>query len=312
MSNSITFKFINCFCISFLLILAINDNAFSQRKRVKDSSAVQKVTATIPNTELRTLYSKLFDQEFNIFIQLPMTYNPDSSNIYPVMYVTDANRCFPLVANISTLLGFPKTEFPEIIVVGIGYKIKGMEDWAAWRTRDLTPTNVPATDKNTQELLSTLSGKDIIVKSGGATKFLDFIISELIPFIESNYHVSKTDKALAGYSYGGLFALYALFKHPEAFNRYFSGSPSISWDKGSLFQFEEEYAKSHNDLNARLFISAGSLEGKTMLENVEKMRSTLLTRNYPNFSLESQIFDNESHISCYPTAFMRAFVTLYK
>jgi len=312
MSNSTAFKFINCFYISFLLILVINDNAFSQRKSVKDSSAVQKAIATIPNTELRTVYSKLFDQEFNIFIQLPMTYNPNSSNMYPVMYVTDANRCFPLVANISTLLGFPKTEFPEIIVVGIGYKIKGMEDWAAWRTRDLTPTNVPATDKNTQELLSALSGRDIIVKSGGATKFLDFIISELIPFIESNYHVSKTDKALAGYSYGGLFALYALFKHPEAFNRYFSGSPSISWDKGSLFQFEEEYAKSHNDLNARLFISAGSLEGKAMLENVEKMKSTLLSRNYPNFSFESHIFDNESHISCYPTAYMRAFVTLYK
>lgn len=214
--------------MTLFLLLAINDNALSQRVKAKDRLSAQKAVVTVPNTESRTLYSKLFDQDFNIMIQLPMTYNPDSSTIYPVMYVTDANRSFPLVANISILLGFPKTDFPEIIVVGIGYKIKGMEDWAAWRTRDLTPTNVPAIDKYTQEMLLKLSGRDIIVNSGGAGKFLDFINSELVPFIESNYHVSNTDKALAGYSYGGLFVLYALLKHPEAFNKYFAVGISLT------------------------------------------------------------------------------------
>ena len=54
--------------------------------------------------------------------------------------MTDGNRFFPLVANMSTLLGFPPTGFPQVIVVGIAYDIKDMFQWAAWRTRDLTPT----------------------------------------------------------------------------------------------------------------------------------------------------------------------------
>jgi len=150
------------------------------------------------------------------------------------------------------------------------------------------------------------------VNSGGAEKFLNFIVSELIPFIESGYHVSRTDRTLAGYSYGGLFCLYALFKHPELFNKYYAGSPSITWDNGILFRIEEEYAGSHSDLNAKLFISAGSLEGGATLQNLRKMESQLLSRNYQNLTVDFQVFENESHVTCMPAAYMRAFVTLYK
>ncbi len=268
--------------------------------------------ATVPYTESVILHSKLFDQDFEIMIHLPTTYHHDSSRVYPVMYVTDANRNFPMVANISFLLGFPRTDFPEVIVVGIGYKISGLEDWSAWRTRDLTPTNVPATDKNTREMLSRLSGRKMIVTSGGAEKFLNFMISELIPFIEANYQVSKTERTLAGYSYGGLFTLYSFFKRPGFFNKYFAGSPSIEWDKGILFRIEEEYAGSHSDLNAKLYISAGGLEGEATIQNLRKMESQLLSRNYQNLTLDFQVFENESHVTCMPAAYMRAFVMLYR
>lgn len=268
---------------------------------------------SIPNTEMRKLYSEIIGQEFSIYIQLPMSYNRDGTIIYPVMYFTDANRNFPMVANISTLLGFPKTKFPEIIIVGIGYNIRGMEDWAAWRTRDLTPTDYPEVNKYWEGLLSKLTGnKDIKIISGGASNFLSFIITELIPFIESNYRVSKSDRALGGYSYGGLFTLFTLFQHPEIFKRYFAGSPSIEWDSGIIFQFEEEYSKLNNDLNAKIFLSAGSLENKSTIDDLNKMISNLRSRNYPNLAIESNIFENENHISCYAAAVMRALVTLYK
>jgi len=312
MTGFIPSRRFNWIILSLLLLSTLSIDAFSQRAKAKKHLPAAKAAVTVPNTESRTLHSTLYDQDFDIMIRLPDTYHPDSSMIYPVMYVTDANRSFPMVANISFLLGFPKTDFPEVIVVGIGYRIKGLEDWAAWRTRDLTPTNVPATDKGTSEMLSKLSGREISITSGGAEKFLDFIISEVVPFIESDYHVSKTDKTLAGYSYGGLFALYAMLEKPGSFSKYFAGSPSIGWDKGILFRFEEEYAGSHNDLNVRLFMTAGSLEGQTMLSNIEKMKSQLLTRNYPNFGVETHVFENESHVSCMPSAFMRAFVTMYK
>ncbi len=40
--------------------------------------------------------------------------------------MTDGNRSFPMTANISTILGFPPTGFPQVIVVGIAYNIKDM------------------------------------------------------------------------------------------------------------------------------------------------------------------------------------------
>lgn len=304
---------IKCQIVIFCMLLqAIGINSFSQTVKAKEVPVFKKSLVTVPYTESVILHSKLFDQDFEIMVHLPTTYHPDSSRVFPVMYVTDANRSFPMIANISFLLGFPRTDFPEVIVVGVGYKIRGLEDWSAWRTRDLTPTNVPTTDKNTREMLSRLSGREMTVNSGGAEKFLNFIVSELIPFIESGYHVSRTDRTLAGYSYGGLFCLYALFKHPELFNKYYAGSPSITWDNGILFRIEEEYAGSHSDLNAKLFISAGSLEGGATLQNLRKMESQLLSRNYQNLTVDFQVFEDESHVTCMPAAYMRAFVTLYK
>jgi hypothetical protein len=267
---------------------------------------------TIPGTELRTLRSEIIGQNFNLYIKLPWSYTR-SDTIYPVLYSLDANRSFPLFANISTVLEFPPNDFPETIVVGIGYQIKGMEDWGAWRTRDLTPVTDVETEENWEKILTNLSGRsDIVVQTGGASKFLDFIRLELIPFIESNYHVSSTDRTLAGYSFGGLFTLYALFHHPETFSRYFCGSPSIYYGKAILFEYEKQYASIHSDLKARVFMSVGGLENLSMINNMTKMDSLLRSRNYPGFQIESHIFDGEDHQSCYPGAVVRALKVLYK
>ena len=67
---------------------------------------------------------------------------------------------------------------------------------------------------------------------GGAGSFLRFIRQELMPFIQSSYPVRPEEKAIAGSSFGGLFALYTLFHHPDTFNCYIIGSPSIGWDEG--------------------------------------------------------------------------------
>jgi len=83
------------------------------------------------------------------------------------------------------------------------------------------------------------------------------MVKEVFPFIESNYRVSSTGRGIAGYSLGGLFSLYVLFKQPELFNLYYAGSPSIGFGNGLLFDYEKEHASSHKDLNAHLFMSAG-------------------------------------------------------
>jgi predicted alpha/beta superfamily hydrolase len=158
-----------------------------------------------------------------------------------------------------------------------------------------------------------MSGRNyIVVTSGGASMFLKFICDELIPFIESNYRVDSQDRAILGYSHGGLFTLYVLFHSPGTFQRYFAGSPSIWWDNTILFKYENEYASTHKDLPAKLFICAGSLESEPMLENMNKMSKRLRSRNYPSLELETYIFENETHASCYAGAISRALRVIYK
>jgi hypothetical protein len=201
---------------------------------------------------------------------------------------------------------------PEIFVVGIGYKIRDLGDWGAWRTRDLTPTNVPSSDTYWAGVFSKFAGRQLEVKTGGAAKFLECIEKEVFPFMESNYRVSATGRGLGGYSYGGLFSLYVLFKRPELFSLYYAGSPSIKYDKGVLYTYEKDYADTHNDLNATLFMTAGGAEDSVMIANVNIMAAQLKARNYPGLKVETTVFPDETHMSCVPAAWMRAFRVLYK
>ncbi len=267
---------------------------------------------TVPLTETRSFYSKILGQEMVLYIKIPASYKTSVQKVYPCYYGTDANRSFAMIADMANSFEVPVIVEPEIFVVGIGYKISDMGDWGAWRTRDLTPTNVPSTDTYWAGLFSKFTGRQLEVKTGGAPKFLECIEKEVFPFMESNYRVSSTGRGLGGYSYGGLFSLYVLFKRPELFSLYYAGSPSIRYDKGVLYTYEKEYAATHNDLNATLFMTAGGAEDSVLIANVYKMAAQLESRNYPGLKVETQIFPDETHMSCVPVAWMRAFRVLYK
>ncbi len=266
----------------------------------------------MPNTELIKIHSEITGNDFLIYVQLPMSYKTDPAKKYPVWYNTDANRVFPLLANTSTYLSFPSGEIPEMIVIGIGYLIKGMEEWAALRIRDLTPTNDPETDEYWTNLLAEITKrKDLSVQSGSAPEFLEFIVQELIPYVESHYQVQTDSRTLGGYSFGGMFTLYALFHHPESFNNYFAGSPSLHYNHEVIFSYEAQFAEMHQDLKAQVFLTAGELEGEARINQVKKMTESLQSRGYPNLKISMHIFENEDHRSGMGAAFFRAFYVFF-
>ncbi|TFH46760.1 MAG: alpha/beta hydrolase, partial [Bacteroidia bacterium] len=232
--------------------------------------------------------------------------------IYPVWYATDANRGFPMLANMISIFDVPVPTMPEVILIGIGYVGKDMADFVAWRTRDLTPVNEPWADENAGKMLSEITGRETAVRSGGGSLFLKFITDELFPFVESNYRVSSGDRCLWGISYGGLFTLYVMFEKPELFTKYFAGSPTIGYGNGYLFKAEEEYAATHDDLNARLFMTMGALEDSLMISNMHRMVDQLRSREYPGFTVETHVFPDEWHQTCGASAMMRALVVLNK
>ena len=295
--------------LSFLF--AVLPHAFSQNQPGQ-TDLNNYPLVTIPGTENRSFYSKVMEQEMILYIKIPASYKINTQKVYPCWYVTDANLSFAMIADIANFFEVPVIIEPEIFVVGIAYKIRDMGDWGAWRTRDLTPTNIPSMDTYWAGVFSKFADRQVEVKTGGSAKFLEFIEKEVFPFMESNYRVSSSGRGLGGYSYGGLFSLYVLFKKPELFSLYYAGSPSIKYDKGILYTYEKEYASTHKDLNAKLLMTAGGAEDSIMIANVHKMASQLESRNYPGLKVETTVFPDETHQSCIPAALMRAFRVLYK
>jgi hypothetical protein len=247
-----------------------------------------------------------------LYVKLPWRYDRSNAT-YPVLFSLDGNRSFPLYSTMSLIYETPGTNTKEIVIVGVGYKtdkdrIRGLTQWAAWRTRDLTPVHQEEIERYWKERLSVLlEGENLDVQSGSAPLFLQSLREEIIPFIEANYHVSSTDRGLAGYSYGGLFTLFALFHAPEMFTRYFAGSPTM-WDQ--LFEYEEDYASTHDDLQAKVFITTGSREAD-LLEPVQRILDRLRSRGYPGLEVLNHVFEGEGHSSAYAASVSRALCVLY-
>jgi predicted alpha/beta superfamily hydrolase len=266
-----------------------------------------------PGVEVLELHSSILNLDLQLYIKLPWSYER-SDGTYPVLYCLDGNRSFPLYSTMSLIYETPGgLNAHEIVIVGIGYhvdddRLKGLAQWAAWRTRDLLPERREKIEEYWIDRLSPLmGGEEIQVQSGGAPQFLNSIREEIIPFIEVHYRVSSTERGLAGYSYGGLFTLYSLFHAPELFKCYFAGSPTML---NKLFEYEENYASAHRDLKARLFITAGSNE-TDLLESLQRMVKCLQSRMYPGLELLTHVFENEGHSSAYAAAVSRALCMLY-
>jgi len=215
-----------------------------------------------PGVQIRDFPSTIMDQELRLFIKLPLGYE-DEENSYPVLFVLDANHNFPVYSTLS--FDYEKLIKPSqmIIIVGIGYKLdydrtKALAQFGSWRTRELTPIQNPDLEQRVQKIIDPMMvDEKVKVQTGKSGRFLEVINEEIIPFIETHYRSLNTERGLAGYSFGGLFTLYALLHTPETFTHYLAGSSSM-WEQ--QFKYEEDYAKNHNGLQAHLYMSAGGLE----------------------------------------------------
>jgi predicted alpha/beta superfamily hydrolase len=132
----------------------------------------------------------------------------------------------------------------------------------------------------------------------------------LKPFIAERYPVGRRDHTLIGSSLGGLFALYALFTRPAAFQRCIAISPAVYWGERTLFDFEAELAASADDLPVNLFLAAGGLEEahdaeQRFVSNVYELDARLRRREYPSLRCAMQILEGETHMSVFPGAVAR-------
>jgi predicted alpha/beta superfamily hydrolase len=272
------------------------------------SGTTAPITIKFPSTQVHRIQSRHVGAPFVIRVLAPPTL-PGENIRFPVVYMTDATE--EMVISDTMLRLLMLTDTPRFIAVGIGYPgASSYFQTMNLRQRDLTQATDPeAIERSTFEGMLTAS-----VLSGGAAQFLDFIREELIPFIDANYPTDRSDRTYAGHSFGGLFGCYTLFTRPDTFNRYVLGSPSLYWRNAQLFTLAEQYTKAHRDLTAKVFIGVGALEDgpdNPMLTNVSRLDSLLRAQNYPNLTLTTRIFPEETHLTVWPMNLVRGLVSVF-
>jgi predicted alpha/beta superfamily hydrolase len=248
----------------FLMLLVLN---------VLAANAQQYPPVTIPGSEVRKLTASVVSgQEYELQILLPAGYEK-SNKKYPVVYLMDSQWDFPAIKSIYGQQYFDGF-IPELIVVGVTWGgINPNPD--SLRARDYTPTNEAR-----------------LIQSGGADKFLDFMKTELFPYVEKNYRVND-DRTLMGCSLGGLFTLYTLFTHTTMFTGYVAASPAVSWGNEVLYQYEKPFAEQKVQSPVRVYMTVGDVErGRPIFE---KMANKMKQRNYRNVMLRSKVLENTGH-----------------
>lgn len=214
----------------------------------------------------KTLYSSVLDESRKIFIRLPKNY--DKSKAYPLIIKTDGNfnlsRWDESISRLSA-----QRKIDDSIVVAIPNLF-----WTDSRNRDLVPPYARR-DVNIEARPTTENDPSTF---GKADLFLQFIETEVLPYIESTYLINQ-NRVLSGFSAGGSFVLYAIVTKPNLFTGYFAFSPAAWYDNSVVVdEFKKQLVCIKNKTEERatfLYLSLGEAENDIITGSFKGLLSAI-------------------------------------
>ena len=233
---------------------------------------------------------------YQVFVQLPPSYGREPGRRYPTLYVTDADYAFPIVRQVARRMNLDRPRVEEFILVGLSYAIG--DDPVVSRTRDYTASPVNG--------------------GGGGAAYQAYLKTTVLPFVENRFRADPARRLLMGHSFGGLLGAQIMFSDPEMFSAYALGSPSLWHGKDAIFAAEADYARTHQDLPARVYMYIGEDEtpapGRNqrydMVGDNARFEQSLKARNYPGLTVTNEVLADEDHLSVAPRGFTHALTTL--
>jgi|GEM_PF-449435 len=214
---------------------------------------------SLRNIDTWSVHSNTIGEDYTLYVLRTAAY--DTSDVrLPVLYMTDGDWNMTVAMNCFSMLR-QDYNTREPLIVGIGYG-KGKNQ----RFRDLDPQT-------------------------GGPAFLTFIEKEVMPFIDKKYRTNK-EKAIYGYSMGGMFTTYILFNRPDLFDMVFIGAPGNNGRQ--LMPAARQYFKDHKNLTGRVFIGVGSFEKETA-KNIDSFTNYLLSYKCPGLKIRKDFTPGAGH-----------------
>lgn len=237
---------------SILLVLVFSLNAYAQ------------------NVSLEAFKSSELSGELNstrtLKIYVPDSYQQDSTRVYPLAIVLDAEYLFDIYVANSKLFA-AKDKAPEQIVVGIfqNQKNERKSDCEVDLNSMLTETS---------------------------SKFYKFIKNELIGYIEDNYRISPF-RTIVGNTITANFINYFMVEPSPIFNAYVNINPRYSQDIADLFRGKVPTLDRHT----YYYLNNGTFLGEQKNKSIETLYYVLKNFENENFKYKYDEFNSSTSIS---------------
>ncbi len=254
--------------------------------------------------EAQTVRGAKFAYDHEITVALPASYHAAPDRKYPVLWVLDS----PLM--MRTVGGILDTLVIGNYAPGMGgiWSFSRSVDSRAGVGRRLMDFSPPGPDyfPPGEAGAAWQALAPLPEFPHQADDFLPFLVDDLRPKLAAKYRFSG-EHALFGHSAAGMFAAYALFQRPDAFDKMIIGSPYLQGVRGAVFNAEAAYAKRAKDLDVALFIGAGEREVDEyflaisgIVSSTARFSETLRMHRYPSLQLETRIYAGEDHYTAVP------------
>lgn len=215
-----------------------------------------------------SIYDEEINDSFVIHLSLPENYDP--SKKYPLVLMTDG--VWRLSDHPQLRQMMLKKEIEDVILVSVGYP--NGYDYTSIRERDL------------------VKQPDL---------YLQFLVENLTPYLCENYSIDKERVTLTGHSYGGYWALYALFHSDtiakNTFSSYYIGSPSVQVNTNLAFAaaFEKWYYERKQELNATVYVTVGGDEESGFQSMIKSFYDGMMAHTYQGLTIEYEVIEGYDH-----------------
>jgi len=235
-------------------------------------------------------FSKILNEERTLLIKLPDDYENAQGVKYPVLYTLDGATHFHHVAGTLQWLSNTANITPQHIVVAL------VTDSGLQRARDFTIRD---------EGKIKYKG----VEFGGADEFIQFLSTELIPYIDDKYR-TKNFRTLAGHSAAGSLVLHTINTTNNLFQAYIAMSPNLDSGNRSLKAVKRFEKMLNSNKNHRTFLFT-SLGNEPLYQSTFDKLTTAINKASPKILTgKFQVFSHETHMSNPSKSFHNAMLAL--
>lgn len=252
--------------------------------------------------------------DYGVWVTTPPGYGTATTQA-PVVYVLDGNFAVGLTAPLIVTQMDPMQRIQPYIQVSVGYAGAEAQDWDRLRNRDFVPPGEPiakelidAVEMGLQAGMRTREEADAYLaelRDTHADVFLGFLTAELHPRIAHEYGTAASGHGLFGYSYGGLFSLYAWLTGSTLFESIGAGSPGILAEDSEIFALLHDMDDSRRAAKLHLTFNDRELLGElAVYQSLAKNTATVLHRLTSCGAAVTSELLHETHVTGLQASFL--------